>query len=150
MEHVKIRNRQAEEETHTYKMPRVNYNKEELSIRSEEDDSIYSEAHHNSDEMDVGSQIGIDSEDIGIPSENEEVATASKDKQRRQVNYIWIEAFFCTIILLGILIIQNVKNTEELQLKLRQELRYNLTAEEIVGVGKDLEHIMQKYKNVIP
>lgn len=151
MEHVKIRNRQAEKENTTYEMPLVNYNKEELSISPEEGNIKYNEEVCLSNgEMDIGSHLGENSEEKGTANESKESAVALEHKQRRQVNYIWIEAFFCAIILLGILIIQNVKNTEELQLKLRQEIRHNLTAEEIVDVGEDLEHMMQKYKNVTP
>nr|WP_302599297.1 hypothetical protein [uncultured Cellulosilyticum sp.] len=152
MEHVKIRNKQAQEESNSYEMPLVNYNKEELSIRHEEDERRYNEAHSNNDEIDVSPYLEASLEDKaqGILSEADKLDTTSESKQRRQVSYIWIEAFFCAIILLGILIIQNVKNTEELQLKLRQEIRHDLTAEELVEVGENLESMMQKYKNVTP
>ena len=152
MEHVKIRNKQAQEESNSYEMPLVNYNKEELSIRHEEDERRYNEAHSNNDEIDVSPYLEASLEDKaqGILSEADKLDTTSESKQRRQVSYIWIEAFLCAIILLGILIIQNVKNTEELQLKLRQEIRHDLTAEELVEVGENLESMMQKYKNVTP
>ena len=136
MEHVKIRNKQAQEESNSYEMPLVNYNKEELSIRHEEDERRYNEAHSNNDEIDVSPYLEASLEDKaqGILSEADKLDTTSESKQRRQVS----------------LIIQNVKNTEELQLKLRQEIRHDLTAEELVEVGENLESMMQKYKNVTP
>ncbi len=87
-----------------------------------------------------------------IPDSSNEVKVddmADKNYNSR-IKYVWIEAFFCLILLIGILIIQNVKNTEELQLRVRQEIRHNLTANELVNIGENLKDMMQKYKDVTP
>lgn len=45
---------------------------------------------------------------------------------------------------------QNVKNTEGLQLNLREEIRHNLTSQEIISAWNYAENLMQEYQNVIP
>lgn len=51
---------------------------------------------------------------------------------KKKFGYVFIEVCCCALILLSILIIQSVKNTEDLQLALREKLRHNLTVEEVI------------------
>lgn len=130
-----------------YEMPLVNYNKENLNYQN----GVY-EQSDRSQSLNGTEEIDVSHETIrqSTPAINLNSAQSSQDANRQKLSYVWVEAFLCAIILLGILIIQNVKNTEGLQLNLREEIRHNLTEQEIVSAWNYVEGLMQEYQNVIP
>ena len=67
-----------------------------------------------------------------------------------KLNYVFVEFFLCAIILLGILILQSVKNTEDLQLAIRENLRHDLTLEESRTLKDDVLETVQHYQNGRP
>lgn len=152
-----VKNKDVQDERGFYEMPLVNYSYENLNYDSKDytnnrNDFSNNHGMHDQSQIEDINEIDVSREGAYRLAHHEEsdLKNNLQEANRQKLSYVWVEAFLCAIILLGILIIQNVKNTEGLQLTLRQEIRHNLTAQEITAVGENLEDMMQKHKNVRP
>ncbi len=142
-----------QDERSFYEMPLVNYNndnaynKENLNYQN----GVYEQSNSNQ-LFDGSEEIDVSNEAVrrSAPDTNLNSKQDSQGVNQQRLSYVWVEAFLCAMILLGILIIQNVKNTEGLQLNLREEIRHNLTGEEIISAWNYAEGLMQEYQHVIP
>lgn len=142
-----VKNRDVQEERGFYEMPLVGYGYKHLNDQA---DTQNIEQISNTQQMTEVNEIDVTQEVVQNLTDHDKMPGDLQGASPQKLSYVWVEAFLCAIILIGILIIQNVNNTEGLQLNLRQQIRHNLTADELIAVHENLEDMVQEYKNVTP